>query len=205
MSLPTSGVSAMAVDAELHKLTQVTGPAEVISQAFPWFFEMRGLVSERPNVVLVGIGNGTSSIDMSTYLNPVTNSTDYEGVNSVGVSDEECGADATSEGQDITEPDGDDGDDGDAEIHIPAKRKATGTSPHVQKANAHTGGTPAVKQEPKKTRITMMDKFSDIAKAQEDTAQRAIVRGAEAMNDLEAFEASKGQSGDGRSYNLELD
>ena len=132
---------------------------------------MRGLVSKRPNVVPVGIGNSTSSIDMSTYLNPVTNSTDYEGVNSVGVSDEECGGDATSEGQDITEPDG---DDGDTETHIPAKSKATEMSPHVQKPNAHTGGTPVVKQEHKKTRTVMMDKFSDITKAQEDTAQRAI-------------------------------
>lgn len=132
---------------------------------------MRDLISERPNVVPVGIGNSASSIDMSEYLNPVTNSTDYEGVNSVGVSDEECGGDATSEGQDITEPEG---DGGDAEIHVPAKRKAAETSTHVQKPNTHAGGTPAVKQEPKKTRTTMMDKFSDIAKAQEDTAQRAI-------------------------------
>ena len=32
-----------------------------------------------------------------------------------------------------------------------------------------------------------------------------IVRVTKATNDLKAFEASEGQSGDGRSYNLELD
>ena len=35
-----------------------------ISATFPWLFEMKDLIAERPNLVPVGIGNNTSSIDI---------------------------------------------------------------------------------------------------------------------------------------------
>jgi hypothetical protein len=124
---------------------------------------MRDLVSERPNVVPVGIGNSGSEIDMSGYLNSATTSSDYEDPVSVGVSDEEGNGEAVaSEGQDVTEPDEDN-----AKIHLPVKRKAAESSTNTPK--------PVVKQEPtgKKTRA-VMEKFSDVARAQEETVQKSI-------------------------------
>ena len=134
---------------------------------------MRELISEHPNIVPVGIGNSTSVIDMSTYLKPASNPDDYEAPNSVGASDEEQDneviASTTSDGQEITDMDADDGDNGD-EIHIPVKRKSTGTP----KLNTPAGSSmPSIKQENKKTR-TMMEKFSDVAKAQEETVLKSM-------------------------------
>ena len=122
---------------------------------------MKELISERPNIVPVGIGNGAATIDMSTYLKPTSNSDDYEAPNSVDVSDEEgesevIASTATSEGQGVT---ADQDDDDDADIHVPQKRKTSAMKP--------------VKQEPKKTR-TMMEKFSDVVKVQEETVQKSM-------------------------------
>ena len=126
---------------------------------------MRELISERPNIVPVGIGNGAATIDMSTYLKPTSNSDDYKAPNSVDASDEEgvsevIASTATSEGQEVTtDKDDNDGDDGDADIHVLQKCKTSATKP--------------VKQEPKKT-CTMMEKFSDVVKVQEETVQKSM-------------------------------
>jgi hypothetical protein len=123
---------------------------------------MRELISERPNIVPVGIGNGAATIDMSTYLKPATNSDDYEAPNSVDASDEEgesevIASTATSEGQEVTAVQDD--NDEDPDIHVPRKCKSSATKP--------------VKQELKKTR-TMMGKFSDVVKVQEETVQKSM-------------------------------
>jgi hypothetical protein len=34
-----------------------------IQETCPWFFEMRDLIDERPNVVPSGLGNGSSEMD----------------------------------------------------------------------------------------------------------------------------------------------
>jgi hypothetical protein len=52
------------IDAEI-KLTYGEG---LIKETFPWFFEVRELISERPNLIPVGIGNNNTEIDMTTYL-----------------------------------------------------------------------------------------------------------------------------------------
>ena len=124
---------------------------------------MRDLVSERPNVVPVGIGNSGSEIDMSGYLNSATTSSDYEDPVSIGVSNEEGDGDAVaSEGQDVTKP-----DENNTKIHLPVKRKAAESSTNTPK--------PVVKQEPtgKKARA-VMEKFSDVARAQEETVQKSM-------------------------------
>ena len=98
---------------------------------------------------------------MSGYLNLTTSggSDDGGGLNSVAVSDDEVpgrtgSEELTSQGQDVAELDGD-GDD--AEVHVPVKRKSD------SKLSSKT--LPAVKQE---------SKFSEVAKAQEDTVQKSI-------------------------------
>jgi hypothetical protein len=123
---------------------------------------MKELISECLNIVPVGIGNGAAAIDMSTYPKPTSNSDDYEAPNSVDASDEEgesevIASTATSEGQGVT-ADQDD-DDNDADIHVPQKRKTSAMKP--------------VKQELKKTH-TMMEKFSDVVKVQEETVQKSM-------------------------------
>jgi hypothetical protein len=129
---------------------------------------MRELISEHPNIVPVGIGNSAATIDMSTYLEPASHSDDYETPNSVDASDEEgesniIASTATSKGQDVRvtadQDNGCDDDSEDIDIHVPQKRKSSATEP--------------VKQEPKKTR-TMMEKFSDVVKVQEETVQKSM-------------------------------
>src|SRR6266487_3070964 len=41
---------------------------ELIRESSPWFFDMKNLISERPNVIVVGTGNSQSEINMSTCL-----------------------------------------------------------------------------------------------------------------------------------------
>lgn len=50
----------------------------VISATCPWFFEMRDLIAERPNMVPVGLGNSTTDIDPSILDPSLDNGTDDE-------------------------------------------------------------------------------------------------------------------------------
>lgn len=34
----------------------------------PWYFEVRGLISERPNIVPTGLGNSTTAVDMTNIM-----------------------------------------------------------------------------------------------------------------------------------------
>ena len=40
----------------------------LIKESCPWFFEMWDLIGKRPNIVPLGLGNGTSEMDMSLFL-----------------------------------------------------------------------------------------------------------------------------------------
>jgi hypothetical protein len=42
--------------------------AEIIAEC-PWYLEMRSLIAERPNIVTVGVGNSSSSIDVGVLQN----------------------------------------------------------------------------------------------------------------------------------------
>ena len=42
--------------------------SDIIKAGVPWFFEMCSLISEHPNLVPTGIGNGNSAIDMNILL-----------------------------------------------------------------------------------------------------------------------------------------
>ncbi|KAF9536533.1 hypothetical protein CPC08DRAFT_824795 [Agrocybe pediades] len=99
--------------------------AEVKSDC-PWFFEMRALIAERPNVIPVGIGNSETVIDTSVLDN----------VNISAVSQNDDGEDyATTEG-DFTSDGGMLLDDAanevmmssEADYTVPAKRKTASES-----------------------------------------------------------------------------
>jgi hypothetical protein len=123
---------------------------------------MRELISECPNIVPVGIGNSAATIDMSTYLKSASNSNNYKAPNSVDASDEEgeseiIASTAMSEGQEVTTDQDDNNED--VDIHVLQKCKSSAMKP--------------VKQELRKT-CTMMEKFSDVVKVQEETVQKLM-------------------------------
>jgi hypothetical protein len=149
-----------------HNTTQLASlslilPIEQIREQFPWYFEMKDLVSERPNVKPVGIGNSGSEIDMGGYLGK---SDDEETPHSCPLSEDENEGERDQECNDVELKDEDD------DSLVSTKRKFVLT----KKTAARSGSsTPAIKHKPKKAR-TVVEKFSDVAKAQEETVQKSL-------------------------------
>jgi hypothetical protein len=146
---------------------------EQIRESFPWYFEMKDLVSERPNIIPVGIGNSRSGVDMQGFL----------GKSDDGVSQ----GDGASQGEETPiswpasededevegdrEPAGTELKDEDNDMPVPTKHKLP---PPTKRTAACVGtSTPAVKHESKKAR-SMIEKFSDVAKSQEETIQKNL-------------------------------
>ena len=61
---------------------------ELIKINFPWLWEMKDLISERPNITPVGLGNSESAIDMSGY--EAGYKTDGDASKPVTDEDEDC-------------------------------------------------------------------------------------------------------------------
>jgi hypothetical protein len=141
----------------------LTGFLELIKNSFPWFWEMKVLISERPNVVPVGLGNSESTVDMSGYdAGYKTDASD-----SKPVSEED-----RDEDEDMPEEEEEDDDDEDTSSirrrHL-ARKKDNLTTPARKKSskpNAHPGRD-------KKSSKTL-DRFADLASAEEVTNQKQL-------------------------------
>src|SRR5215470_10978953 len=149
----------------------LTCAQELIKDSFLWLWEMKELISERPNIVPVGIGNNTSDINMSGYTN---------GFN-LDVGDESSQL-ARTEGTEEIESGGEEGEDaivGRDEIEVMAQDDDTnpGRLEHGRSDTKKTGArpgksNPAAQRESKKAKV--IDRFSDVAKAEEQTMQKQL-------------------------------
>jgi hypothetical protein len=134
---------------------------------------MKDLISERPNVTPVGLGNSESAIDLAGYeggyktdddvSKPVTDEDDDED------DDAACDADTAEEDND------DDAEDDDDGITIPRKRRAgSGSSAKKNKM------TPAQKAKASKSdihrskKMKPLERFADMASAEEVTNQKNL-------------------------------
>ena len=141
----------------------LTGFLELIKSSFPWFWEMKILISERPNVVPVGLGNSESTIDMSGY------EAGYK-------SDASDSKPASEEDEDEDMPDKDEDEDNDDEDKLSARHqdsarkkndlKTTRAQKKSSTSNAHPG------HDKKLSKI--LDRFADLANVEEVTNQKEL-------------------------------
>ena len=67
---PTSSrTKSVSVDLSAYqrRCTHVDGSDEILAK-WPWFFEMKVLIAQRPNAVPVGLGNSQTEVDLSAIL-----------------------------------------------------------------------------------------------------------------------------------------
>jgi hypothetical protein len=148
----------------------------MIKEGSPWFFEVRELISERPNLVPVGIGNNNSTIDMAPYI-----AIDDDDIEDLGVDLEldELGSGLATPKS--VEGSGDDSGDNDEVVEgkpsISNKRKlpdANSASGNKKTKPMPGTSTPVASGKSEKVKKTAFDKFNEAAKAEEVTAQRAL-------------------------------
>jgi hypothetical protein len=152
---------------ELPSLVLTVLP-ELIKDSFPWLWEMKDLISERPNITPVGLGNSDSIIDMSGY--EAGYRTDDNDPKPVTEDDGGPGEDENSEG-DVEED-----EDDDYKVTIPRKRSAGSANTKEKIKGTSAPQKPkALKSEfnrDKKSKV--LDRFADIASAEEVTNQKAL-------------------------------
>jgi len=141
----------------------------LIKESCPWFFEMRELIGERPNVVPSGLGNGTSEMNMGSFFDG-PDQLDDDGIGSPtrwGIvdddsvdSDENMGGDGSDDGR-----------------QTQGKDKA-GTSSKEAAKLGRTGARPGssrpatrpTKENKKKRKV----EFADVVEAEEVTRQKGL-------------------------------
>jgi hypothetical protein len=166
--------------------------AENVKKVSPWFFNLRDLVSNRPNLVPHGLGNNDSQIDSSILL--ASSEVDSEvGLDSGWAASDLGGMGSPTPATDDT--DGDDGSDDEADSFADAapksrkckqtpedntkdeKGKSVQVKPAVklEKKTGPRAGTSNVAQPAaKKAKMTIMDKFSAVSVAEEETIQQQL-------------------------------
>jgi hypothetical protein len=160
---------------ESHILT------EEIKAECPWFFTMRDLIAERPNIIPTGIGNSVSLMDSSVLASSnleAEGTPDELGILNDSIAreimEDEEGLYATTGDEGMSEPltapmDDDRGKDSETPAHTMGsnKRKQEVDSSHSGGSNSKQRGPGA----PKKTKI---EEFAGIAASEEQTRQREI-------------------------------
>jgi hypothetical protein len=166
--------------------------AENVKKISPWFFQLRDLVSNCPNLVPHGLGNNDSQIDSSILLASSEVNSEVGLDSGWGASSDQGGTEgmgsltpATGDG-DSDDDRSDDEADSSADVPAPKpqKRKKTpennmtdekGKSVQVmppvkpeKKTGPHTRTSTTVQPVAKKAKMTIMDKFSAVSVAEED-------------------------------------
>jgi len=152
----------------------------VIQETCPWFFEMRELIGEHPNIVPSGLGNGNSEMDMSTFTDGLGAASEEEeeevAVGSSmqwGIENDESELPSNNEADE-----GEDGEDGGKPEKGKGKEKGSMMNKEIPKLG-RTGAMPGksklatqpAKENKKKRKA---DEFADIAEAEELTRQRQL-------------------------------
>jgi hypothetical protein len=148
--------------------------AVAIKATFPWLWQLKELMAERPNLVPTGLGNNSDIIDMSDFL-PTPGDGGGAGTAFEPLSD---GVDdlLDMKGETTSSGAGDepyDDEDDEVMLTMPTKRQGlaeenkTAARPRISKPS----GT---QQNPKKLKTAMIERFSEQVKAEEATAQKAL-------------------------------
>lgn len=143
----------------------------LIQQTCPWFFEMRELIAEHPNVNPIGLGNSTTDIDMESYCN------DWGKGSSGDVSDK---MDIEMEMDELNkELDADESDEDECGEKPKNKRKAQFDKESSERTNGKTAARPGkskpasrtLKEQRKKRKF---EDFAEVAEAEELTRQKEL-------------------------------
>jgi hypothetical protein len=131
---------------------------------------MKALISERPNLTPVGLGNSETTFDMSIF--EAGYKTDGDGSKPVTDEDEDADLDVdAADAADLLDAD----DEDDEDISIPRKRPAdSGNSAKkkpVQQARKAKASKPDIHRDKK---LKPMDRFADIAAVEEATNQKSL-------------------------------
>ncbi|KAJ7080915.1 hypothetical protein B0H15DRAFT_953272 [Mycena belliarum] len=169
--------------------TELATKWDEIVEDLPWFWSIRSLIAERPNLRPVGIGNNASDVDTS-LLFPEHDAVDRPRASSFDSDFPEHLADAPRESSELgaNDPDrdrdtGDDDEDSDSDDSAsvkPAKRKAATPEPTSGRPTKRTKPRPAVSTPaPAKSKstakpATTKDKFSAVVIAEEETQQQRL-------------------------------
>ncbi|KAJ7804333.1 hypothetical protein B0H14DRAFT_3774743 [Mycena olivaceomarginata] len=167
---------------DIHPGTAFTTKWDKIKKEFPWFFHVRSLIGERPNLMPTGLGNNESEVDLSLLL---TSDRDGDDMSSFGPDDTEGPGSPTGSTAPVVDVD----DDSDSDLPPPALLAAPSA---IRKRKPSESGVDTVKPEKKKTKpspgvsqpaptktpaakpVTAKDKFAAMAVAEEQTAQQSL-------------------------------
>jgi hypothetical protein len=174
------GTYIISLHPDVPPLTPISYSAQ-IKEAWPWFFEHRELIGERPNSIPTGIGNSGSAVDLTVLgQSDEDDEADEEGDDEEGGGGSEDGFDADHLSAHQEDVDGEDEEELD-EVDVPeadvskGKRKAmTPSSKPRKKTSAQANSsTPVVlsKAKPSKPK-TVMERFAEVAESEEVTAQK---------------------------------
>ncbi|KIM78692.1 hypothetical protein PILCRDRAFT_10917 [Piloderma croceum F 1598] len=185
-----------ADEIDMTKENHFTNKWAVIQETCPWFFEMRELIGERPNIVPSSLGNGNSRMDMSTFTDGPGAASEEEEEEAVG-SPTQWGIE-NDESELPSDDEADEGEDGeDAGKPDKGKGKEKGSTmnrevPKLGRTGAMPGKSkPATRPAKENKKKRKADEFADIAEAEESTRQhqlelaRAKVEAKQAMKQAE--------------------
>ncbi|KAJ7846024.1 hypothetical protein B0H14DRAFT_3138898 [Mycena olivaceomarginata] len=143
---------------DIHPGTAFTTKWDKIKKEFSWFFHVRSLIEERPNLMPTGLGNNESEVDLSLLL---TSDRDGDDTSSFAPDD-------TTEGP--GSPTG-----STAPVVDPSESGVDTVKPEKKKTKPSPGvSQPAPTKTPAAKPVTAKDKFAAMAVAEEQTAQQSL-------------------------------
>ncbi|KAJ8076151.1 hypothetical protein PM082_022136 [Marasmius tenuissimus] len=167
-----------ADDIDMNIDSSITNAWQMYGEKYPWFFRFRDIIGERPNLVLTGVGNsstpinldGESALDDVDLSLPATSDYDADMAEDVKESvNDEMEEDGPGDEVSISKSTGDG--------QKSKKRKADEViTPSTAKKTAPRKGDskPAAPVKVNSGKKSRMDEFSEIAKAEEATRQAEL-------------------------------
>ena len=150
--------------------------AEEIKAECPWFFTMRDLIAERPNIIPTGIGNSTSLMDPSVLAG---SSLETEGTpDELGILNDSIAREVMEDDEGLYVTTGDEGmsepltapmdDDGGKDSETPAHTMGS----NKRKQEVDSGGSSSKQHGPAAPKKTKIEEFAGIAASEEQMCQR---------------------------------
>ncbi|KAJ7255866.1 hypothetical protein B0H12DRAFT_1113173 [Mycena haematopus] len=173
--------AGIETEADIQAGTSLTTRWDKIKDEFPWFFRVRSLIGERPNLMPTGLGNNDSEVDTSLLL-----ASDRDGDDISSIVPDDTTSNAPSSPRPVGSPAPIDVDDSDSDLPAPSnllKRKKSDSGdvavadvkPEKKKTKPAPGiSQPAPKKTPAAKPATAKDKFAAVVVAEEETAQQAL-------------------------------
>ncbi|KAL0565562.1 hypothetical protein V5O48_016459 [Marasmius crinis-equi] len=127
----------------------------------PWYFEMKLLLAERPNITPVGIGNSSTTLDVEADINSGKTNEEGEGEASAG------NAGSGSESSD-------DEEDTESQIDKPVQKAAPTTLAAKKTPAQPAKSQPAAKPEKKAPKKTKFQEFAELELAEEKSREKEL-------------------------------